>query len=85
MQPGVSIDGSINMSWIPAYEWYLAQGKQLDAFTCFSLGAGPDAMRKTSDWLTRLMLPLFVKKAKLQKMLTLLTENGREHRESWSL
>jgi hypothetical protein len=27
------------------------------------------------------MLPLFVKKAKLQKLLTLLPENGREHRE----
>lgn len=80
-EPGVSIDGSINMSWLPAYERYLAQGKPLDAFTCFSLGLGPDAMRNASHWLTRLMLPLFVKKAKLQKMLTLLAENGREHRE----
>lgn len=80
-EPGVSIDGSINMSWIPAYERYLAQGKQLDAFTCFSLGAGPDARRNAPHWLTRLMLPLFVKKAKLQKLLTLLIENGREHRE----
>jgi pimeloyl-ACP methyl ester carboxylesterase len=80
-EPGVSIDGSINMNWIPAYERYLAQGKRLDAFTCFSLGLGPDAMRHASHWLTRLMLPLFVKKAKLQKMLTLLPENEREHRE----
>jgi pimeloyl-ACP methyl ester carboxylesterase len=80
-EPGVSIDGSINLSWFPAYERFLAQGKQLDAFTCFALGAGPDAMRNASHWLTRLMLPLFVKKAKLQKMLTLLPENGREHRE----
>jgi pimeloyl-ACP methyl ester carboxylesterase len=80
-EPGVSIDGSINMSWLPAYERYLTQGRQLDAFTCFSLGLGPDAIRNASHWLTRLMLPLFVKKAKLQKMLTLLAENGREHRE----
>lgn len=80
-EPGVSIDGSINMSWLPAYERYLAQGKQLDAFICFSLGVGPDAMRNASHWLTRLMVPLFVKKAKLQKMLTLLSENEREHRE----
>lgn len=80
-EPGVSIDGSINMSWIPAYERYLAQGKPLDAFTCFSLGVGPDAMRHASHWLTKLMLPLFVKNVKLQKMLTLLPENGREHRE----
>ncbi len=80
-EPGVSIDGSINMSWLPAYERYLAEGKLLDAFTCFSLGLGPDAMRHASHWVTRLMMPLFVKKAKLQKMLALLTESGREHRE----
>lgn len=80
-EPGVSIDGSISMSWLPAYERYLAQGKLLDAFTCFSLGLGPDAIRNSSHWLTKLMLPLFVKKVKLQKMLTLLTENEREHRE----
>jgi pimeloyl-ACP methyl ester carboxylesterase len=80
-EPGVSIDGSINTSWIPAYERYLAQGKQLDAFTCFCLGTGPDARRNAPHWLTRLMLPLFVKRAKLQKLLALLAENGREHRE----
>lgn len=80
-EPGVSIDGSINMSWLPAYERYLAEGKQLDAFTCLSLGLGPDARCNAPHWLTRLMLPLFVKKAKLQKMFTLLAENGREHRE----
>lgn len=80
-EPGVSINGSINVSWLAAYERYLAQGKHLDAFTCFSLGLGPDAMRHASHRLTKLMLPRFVKKAKLQKMLTLLAENGREHRE----
>lgn len=80
-EPGVSIDGSINMSWMPAYERYLAQGKRLDAFISFAIGTGPDAMRRSSHRLTRLMLPLFVKKARLQKMLTLLPENLREHQQ----
>ena len=30
------------MSWMPSYQKYLAENKNLDAFVEFSLGTGPD-------------------------------------------
>jgi pimeloyl-ACP methyl ester carboxylesterase len=79
-EPGVSIDGSIPMSWLPRYEEYLSQGKQLDAFVTFSCGTGPDRGRRTPRWLMKLLLPLVVKSDKRNKMFTLLRQNVLEHR-----
>jgi pimeloyl-ACP methyl ester carboxylesterase len=80
-EPGVSIDGSIPMGWIPGYKQKLADGKLLDAFVEFSLGVGPERARNTPPWLMKLMLPLFVKARKRQEMLGLLQQNLREHQE----
>lgn len=79
-EPGVSIDGSIPMGWMPRSEAYLSQGKQLDAFVTFSCGTGPDRGRRTPRWLVKLLLPRVVKPDKLNKMLTLLRQNIQEHR-----
>lgn len=80
-EPGVSINGSISMNWMPAYEKKLAEGKYLDAFVEFSRGLGPERARNTPRWLMKLMMPLFVSAHDRQQMFKLLHENLREHRE----
>lgn len=80
-EPGVSIDGSIPMGWIPGYEKKLAEKKYLDAFVEFSLGVGPEGARNTPPWLMKLLLPLFLKSHERQQMFKLLHENLREHKE----
>jgi len=80
-EPGVSIDGSIPMGWIPGYEKKLAEKKYLDAFVEFSLGVGPDRARNTPPWLMKLLIPLFLRTHERKLMLSLLSENLREHRE----
>jgi pimeloyl-ACP methyl ester carboxylesterase len=80
-EPGVSIDGSIPMNWMPGYEKKLAEKKYLDAFVEFSLGLGPEHTRNTPPWLMKLLLPIFLSSQKRSVMLSLLPENLREHRE----
>jgi pimeloyl-ACP methyl ester carboxylesterase len=80
-EPGVSIDGSIPMGWMPGYEKKLAEKNYLDAFIEFSLGAGPDRARNTPPWLMKLLLPLFLRSHERKQMLGLLPENLREHQE----
>src|SRR5690348_10915226 len=41
-EPGVSIDGSIPMNWIPGYKKKLVEKNYLDAFVEFSLAVGPE-------------------------------------------
>ena len=80
-EPGVSIDGSIPMDWMPGYEKKLAEKKYLDAFVEFSLGVGPERARNTPPWLMKLLLPLFLSSHERKMMLGLLPENLREHQE----
>ena len=80
-EPGVSLDGSIPMGWMPGYEKKLAEKKYLDAFIEFSLGVGPDRARNTPPWLMKLLLPLFLSSHERTLMLGLLPENLREHQE----
>ena len=80
-EPGVSIDGSIPMGWMPGYEKKLAEKKYLDAFVEFSLGLGPERGRNTPPWLMKLLLPLFLSSHERKMMLGLLPENLREHQE----
>ena len=80
-EPGVSIDHSISMEWIPAYERKLAAGRHLDAFVEYSLATGPDRARSMPRWLMKLLMPLFLSAGDRQTMLSLLPENLREHRQ----
>jgi pimeloyl-ACP methyl ester carboxylesterase len=80
-EPGVSIDGSIPMGWMPGYEKKLAEKEYLDAFVEFSLGVGPERARNTPPWLMKLLLPLFLSSHERKLMLGLLSENLREHQE----
>ena len=80
-EPGVSIDGSIPMHWMPGYEKKLAEKNYLDAFVEFSLAVGPERARNTPPWLMKLLLPLFLNSHERKLMLGLLPENLREHQE----
>jgi len=80
-EPGVSIDGSIPMDWMPGYEKKLAEKKYADAFVEFVIGTGPERARQTPPWLMKLLLPLFLRSHERQQMLGLLHENLREHQE----
>ncbi|GLV60189.1 alpha/beta hydrolase [Dictyobacter sp. S3.2.2.5] len=81
-EPGVSIDGSIPMDWIPGNQKKLAEKRELDAFVEFSLSAGPERVRQTPHWLMKLMLPLFLSPRELKQRLSLLHESIREHQET---
>lgn len=80
-EPGVSIDGSINMSWLDPYGRYLARGKELDAFVTFVLGTGPDRIRNMPHWYMRLLMPLFLNPQERKERFPLLAESLREHQE----
>jgi pimeloyl-ACP methyl ester carboxylesterase len=80
-EPGVSIEGSIPMAWMPGYEQKLAEKRPLDAFIEFSLAVGPDRARTTPPWLMKLLLPLLVSSHERKQMLALLSQNLREHQE----
>lgn len=80
-EPGVSIDGSISMTWIPRYEQLLDKRKYLDAFVEFTIGAGPERVRHIPRWYLKLLLPLFMHSREREQRLALLRENLREHQE----
>jgi pimeloyl-ACP methyl ester carboxylesterase len=80
-EPGVSIDGSINISWMPEYQKLLAQKKYLDAFAVFSITAGPENAQKTPLWLMKILLPFFIKKEGRDQKYSLLPANLLEHKQ----
>lgn len=80
-EPGVSIDGSVSMDWVPGYEKRLAKGDNTGAFVEFVKGMGPESLRKMPFWLMKLLLPLFIPSDEHKRKLSLLQENLREHKE----
>jgi pimeloyl-ACP methyl ester carboxylesterase len=80
-EPGVSINGSIQMGWIPGYEKKLTEKKYTSAFVEFVIGVGPERIRKIPRWYMKLLLPLIISSHERKLMLGLLSENLREHRE----
>lgn len=81
-EPGVSIDGSMPVSWMPGYEKKLLKNKNLDALVEFTLADAPVRLAKIPGWLMKLMLRLlFVRYPSSKQMLGLLHQNLREWRE----
>lgn len=80
-EPGVPIDGSIPMKWMPGFKKKLAEKKYLDAFVEFSLSVGPRRARKTPPWLMKLLVSLFMSSHERKQRLGLLQECLREHQE----
>jgi pimeloyl-ACP methyl ester carboxylesterase len=81
-EPGVSIDGSMPMGWMPGYEKKLAEKKDIDAFVEFALADAPAPLSKMPPWFMKLLMPLiFIRFPESRQMLGLLHENLREWRE----
>jgi pimeloyl-ACP methyl ester carboxylesterase len=81
-EPGVSIDGSMGIDWMPRYEKKLAENKKLDALVGFTLADAPEHLRKTPPWLMKLLLLLFfLRDRSARNMLNLLPQNACEWRE----
>ena len=80
-EPGVSIGGSIPMGWMPRYEEKLAQKDYAGALVEFSIGTGPERIRKVPRWYMKLLLPFILSSHERKQMYSLLGENLREHRE----
>lgn len=81
-EPGVSIDGSIDMSWATDCEAQLARGQHLAAFITFVRGINPQTAGKAPHWLLRLILPIAIKKPERQQKYELLPGTIREHAEA---
>jgi pimeloyl-ACP methyl ester carboxylesterase len=80
-EPGVSIDRSIPMGWIPGYKKKLAEKNYAGAFVEFITSMGPERIRKIPHWYMKLLLPLFMSAHERKQRLGLLQENLREHEE----
>ena len=81
-EPGVSIDGSMPVYWMPGYEKKLAENRNLDALVEFTLADAPARLAKLPAWLMKLMLRLFfIRYPDSRQMLGLLQQNLSEWRE----
>jgi pimeloyl-ACP methyl ester carboxylesterase len=80
-EPGVSIDGSMPVGWMPGYEKKLVQKDYTGAFVEFITAMGPESIRKVPHWYMRLLLPFIMSSHERKKKFGLLWENLREHKE----
>jgi pimeloyl-ACP methyl ester carboxylesterase len=79
-EPGMSIDGSINMDWVPECQAQLDQGMASKAFITFIHGVNP-ASRSAPRWLMRIILWCMMKPEELQQKQSLLHTTIVEHAE----
>jgi pimeloyl-ACP methyl ester carboxylesterase len=82
-EPGVSINGSIRLAWLPSYREHLAAGDARGAFACMARGAGfaPSILVKMPFWYARAILRLVIRQREWQKMEPLLYANLAEHEQ----
>jgi pimeloyl-ACP methyl ester carboxylesterase len=80
-EPGVSIEGSIPIGWMPRFQQKLAEQKDFDAFVEFVRGMNPESSGKTPPWLMKFLLLLFMSSHERKQKLGLLQECLREHQE----
>ena len=80
-EPGVPIGGPASNSWLPSYRRLLAAGDRRGAFAIMVRGAGlaPAPLRLMPLWYSRLLLRLFVRGNRWQRMEPLLEANATEH------
>jgi pimeloyl-ACP methyl ester carboxylesterase len=81
-EPGVSIDGSVDVSWAAATQGQLARGQHLAAFITFVRGINPQTTGKAPRWLLRLILPIAIRKREREQKYRLLPATIREHAEA---
>jgi pimeloyl-ACP methyl ester carboxylesterase len=78
-EPGVSINGSVPIDWIPACERELDAGRPADAFLTFIRGVNPRAAGRVPRLLLKTMVPLVVRGRRAK--YALMPAAVAEHRE----
>ncbi|MDB4939933.1 MAG: alpha/beta hydrolase fold [Candidatus Doudnabacteria bacterium] len=79
-EPGISIDGSINVRWVDRCLTEIAAGKLHDAFTTFAQGVNPRSALMPR-WIFKRVLRLALKPAELAQKYRLLATAIPEHLE----
>jgi pimeloyl-ACP methyl ester carboxylesterase len=82
-EPGVSVNGSIRVDWMPRYRELLAVGDTRGAFACFvrKSGMAPSPIAKMPLWYVRAILRLVIRKRQWHDMEPLLQSNLAEHEQ----
>ncbi len=79
-EPGVSINNSISMDWVHAFEKAMIKKDYLGAFTCFSR-SHVKALQLMPLWLAKIVMRKAMSEEFLNKVKTLLPTIVNEHRE----
>jgi pimeloyl-ACP methyl ester carboxylesterase len=82
-EPGVSVDGSLPVGWMPRYRELLAAGDTRGAFASMvrQSGFAPSALAKLPLWYVRLILRLVIRRRQWQEMEPLLEANLAENEQ----
>ena len=82
-EPGVSVNGSIRLAWLPSYKERLAAGDARGAFVYMARGAGfaPTILVKMPFWYARAILRLVISHREWQKIEPLLYASLAEHEQ----
>jgi pimeloyl-ACP methyl ester carboxylesterase len=80
-EPGVSVNGSIPMDWMPAYEKNFERGRHTDAFVEFVRATGGPGAARTPHWLMKLILRFMIRGHEREQIAELMTTILPEHRE----
>ena len=82
-EPGVSVDGSIPVDWMPRYRDLLAAGDTRGAFACMvrQMAAGSSPIAKMPQWYLRAILRLMIQQRQWQHMEPLLASSLAEHEQ----
>ena len=80
-EPGISIDGSVGMSWAQEFQGQLERGRLGDAFITFIRGVNPETTGRLPRWVLRIILWWFMKPEELERKYRLLSTIVAEHAE----
>lgn len=80
-EPGISVDGSLSVSWIGRARQQVEAGANFDAFLTFISDINPEQSGRVPRWLLRAIIKRVIPPAKLQQYLTLMPQALNEHVE----
>lgn len=80
-EPGVSVDGSLPVSWVDRARQQVEAGANFDAFLTFVSDINPDQSGRVPRWLLRAIIKRVVPSAKLRQYLALMPQALAEHVE----
>jgi pimeloyl-ACP methyl ester carboxylesterase len=82
-EPGVSIDGSIPLGWLPRYRELLERGDRRGAFAALVQGSGhaPPIVTRLPPWYLKVVMRAVIRKPQWDRFDPLLEANLAEHEQ----